>query len=96
MSSAFEPPPPPPAYRGADTAGVVTGNNGKATASMICGIVGLVLFGIILGPIAIALGVQARNEIRNTGQSGSGMATAGIVLGIIDVAFFFLVILLIV
>ncbi len=95
MSSAFEPPPPPPAYRGADT-GLVTGNNGKSTASMICGIVGLVLFGIILGPIAIALGVQARNEIRNTGQAGRGMATAGIVLGIIDVAFFFLVVLLIV
>lgn len=56
---------------------------------MVCGIVGLLLFGIILGPIAIALGAWAKSD---PSQGGSGMATAGIVLGIIDVFAFFVAI----
>ena len=90
MSSSFDPPPPPSyASSGTDFA-PAQGSNGKATASMVCGIVGIVVFGIILGPIAIILGVLARREIESTGQRGRGMATAGIVLGIIAVVFFFI------
>jgi hypothetical protein len=81
------PPPPYPSYRPPPGGNVYrpTGNNGKALASMVCGIVGLVVFGFILGIIAIVLGSIAKNEIRRTGQGGYGMATAGIVLGIIDI-----------
>jgi uncharacterized Tic20 family protein len=52
---------------------------------MVVGIVGLVLFGIILGPLAIYLGSKSRSEIAAShGQlTGSGQATAAIVLGAI-------------
>lgn len=53
--------------------------DGKATASMICGIVGMVLCGCMpLGVAALILSIMARNA-GNT----SGKATAGLVLGII-------------
>ena len=84
---ANPPPPPSPSYNpppGGDVYRPV-GNNGKAMAAMICGIVGLVVFGFILGIVAIVLGSMAKNEIRRTGQGGSGMATAGIVLGVLDI-----------
>lgn len=83
-------PPPPPSYPSytPPPGGDVyrrAGNNGKAVAAMVCGIVGLVVFGFILGIIAIVLGSMAKKEIQRTGQGGSGMATAGIVLGILDI-----------
>jgi hypothetical protein len=62
-----------------------TGNNGKAVAGLVCGIVGLVVFGFILGVIAIVLGMLARGEIDRTGQGGRSMATWAIVLGVIDI-----------
>jgi uncharacterized transporter YbjL len=48
---------------------------------MICGIVGLVVAGLILGIIAIVQG----NNAKKLGYTG-GQATAGIVLGVIDIA----------
>ena len=59
-----------------------------AVAAMVCGIVGIFLCGIILGIVAIVLGVSANNRIRQNPRSylGGGMATAGIVLGIIAIA----------
>jgi hypothetical protein len=61
------------------------GNNGKAVAGLVCGIVGLVVFGFILGVIAIVLGMLAKGEIDRTGQGGRGLATWAIVLGVIDI-----------
>jgi hypothetical protein len=61
----------------------------EATASMICGIVSLVCFGIILGPIAIFLGLSAKKQIKENpyGLTGDCQATAGIVTGsIVDVS----------
>lgn len=55
------------------------GTNGKAKAALILGICGL-LCGI-LGIVGIILGFIAKNEIKQTGQKGDGMATAGIVVG---------------
>lgn len=57
------------------------GTNGKAKAAMILGICGL-LCGIC-GILGIIFGFIAKNEIKQTGQSGDGMATAGIVLGFV-------------
>ncbi|WP_285568149.1 DUF4190 domain-containing protein [Streptomyces sp. RTGN2] len=59
-----------------------SGTNGFAVASLICGIVGLLFFGIILGPVAIVLGVVALRQ--QAAKGGTGMAKAGLVLGVID------------
>jgi hypothetical protein len=58
--------------------------------SLVCGIIGLLCFGIILGPVAIILGRQAQRE----GQPG-GMAKAGEILGYIDIALFVLYIVIV-
>ncbi|CAN5174075.1 hypothetical protein BH20ACT24_BH20ACT24_01840 [soil metagenome] len=70
--------------------------NGLAIASLVLGIVGILiqLFGIV--PIlAIVLGFVGKNQIDQSGgvQRGRGMAIAGIVLGIIGIVL--LIILLI-
>lgn len=59
--------------------------NGKATASLITGIIGMLVFPIVFSVLAVVLGTAARNEIKASGgwQTGEGSAIAGIVLGII-------------
>jgi hypothetical protein len=58
--------------------------NGKATASLVLGIVFACGIGSIL---ALVFGYQAKNEIEasNGTQGGEGMATAGVILGWIGV-----------
>lgn len=58
--------------------------NGLAIASMVLGILWLYWIGSIL---ALVLGYIATNQIRERGEGGGGMATAGIVLGWIGVGF---------
>ncbi|MBW1601430.1 DUF4190 domain-containing protein [Streptomyces sp. JJ66] len=48
-----------------------------AIASLVVGIISLFVFSIVLGPIAIVLGVLAHQRV------ASGMAKAGIILGAI-------------
>ncbi|MDA1358260.1 DUF4190 domain-containing protein [Glycomyces luteolus] len=57
--------------------------NGMAIAAMICGIVGVCS---PIGILALIFGNIAKRQIRETGDQGDGMATAGIVLGWIGVA----------
>lgn len=52
------------------------GTNGMAVASLVLGLLGISLLGLIFG--AIALG----QIDKNTGQQGRGMAIAGIVLSV--------------
>lgn len=56
--------------------------NGKglAIASMVLGIVGLIVFGLPCGILAIIFSIVSKKKAK------SGMATAGLVLGIIDIA----------
>ncbi|HWM00049.1 MAG TPA: DUF4190 domain-containing protein [Nocardioidaceae bacterium] len=55
---------------------------------MILGIVGTVLCCLFAGVPAIILGTIARKEVATSGfQEGRGMATAGIVLGIVSIVF---------
>lgn len=82
MSYDNPPPPPPPQY-GAPMPGATPGSNKKAIWSLVLGIVGLVCCGFIAGIPAIILGNLAKKEIATTGEGGGGMATAGLVLGII-------------
>src|SRR5215218_3858591 len=65
--------------------------SGKATASMIVGIIGLVMailfwpLGIIISIVGLVLGVMAKGDIRR-GATNSGAATAGIVCSSIGIA----------
>jgi hypothetical protein len=62
---------------------------GLAIASMICGIVSLVLIciyaiSIPCAIVAITLGLVAKSQIRRGVASGNGMATAGIICGAVN------------
>ena len=60
-----------------------------AVASLVLGILWLYWIGSIL---ALVFGYMAKRQIRERGESGGGMATAGIVLGWIGIAFLVLAI----
>lgn len=63
---------------------VVPRNNGMAVASMVLGIIGLVTCGgVIFSVGAIIFGHVAQNQIKRTGEAGSGMAVTGLILGYI-------------
>ena len=63
---------------------VDNGASGKATASLVLGILSLIIcgLGLPLGIIGLVLGVQARNAMPE-GTPGRGKATAGMVMSII-------------
>ena len=62
-------------------------NNGKAMWAMIVGIVSILFcyLGVFIGPVAIVLAVLGKKDIKksNGAETGEGMATAGLVTGII-------------
>jgi hypothetical protein len=68
-------------------AGVRT--DGLAIASLICGVVGTACFficlGVLLGPIAAIMGFISRQRVASSGGTlgGGGIATAGLILGIV-------------
>lgn len=64
-------------------------NNGKATASLVLGIIGLFVCPLICSVMAIILGGSAKNEIAAGAgrEGGEGLATAGIILGWLGVVF---------
>ena len=59
--------------------------NGSAIASFVFGILGLFLG--FLSILALVLGFNARKSLQRTPQQGAGLATAGITLGWIGLAF---------
>jgi Domain of unknown function (DUF4190) len=65
--------------------GVSRRTNPLAVASLCCG-VAQVIAGPFAGIPAIVLGFMARNQIRQTGEDGDGMAAAGVALGIVGTA----------
>ena len=68
--------------------------NSLAVASLICGLA-QPFFGLTTIP-AIVLGYAARGQIRDSGEEGGGLATAGLVLGWIGAGAAVLVMLLLV
>jgi Domain of unknown function (DUF4190) len=84
---AVPPPPPgqwygpPPGYPGYGWPPPQR-TNGLAVASLVLGILWIYWIGSIL---ALVFGYIARNQIRERGDSGDGMAIAGIVLGWVGV-----------
>jgi len=61
--------------------------SGLAMASLACGITSIVVcfFGFVIGPVAIGLGIGARNEIQRSVRplAGRELANAGVVTGAI-------------
>ena len=55
------PPPIPPSNYETNFGGPMR-NDGQAIASLVCGIVGLLFFGVILGTVALVLGVRHARE----------------------------------
>lgn len=69
----------------------------QATTAMCLGIASLVVFGIILGPIAICIGISAKNTIKANPNKymGEGQATTGIVCGSIAIFLWIIVIIIV-
>ncbi|MCU0306857.1 MAG: DUF4190 domain-containing protein [Thermoleophilia bacterium] len=86
---------PPPPAPGAGPAGARAGvpdlvavatrpTSGKAVAALTCGICGLVIVPFVPSIVAIALALAARADLRREPRlEGDGMATAGLVTGIV-------------
>jgi len=60
--------------------------NGKGTAALVLGILGLFLFPVVFSVLAIILGVQGKNLADQGLATNRGAAQAGFVLGIIGCA----------
>src|SRR5262245_44228671 len=57
-----------------------------AVAALVYGLIGLFICGVIFGPIALIKSAEARQAIaQDPTLDGGGLATAGLVLGIIDI-----------
>lgn len=87
--SYSDPPPPPPQY-GAPVppqGGGPQKTSGMAIASLVLGIVGLIMCGcFLLSILAIVFGQLGKKDIAESGKSGSGLAKAGFILGIVGIA----------
>lgn len=72
---------------GNGTVGTRDRSNGLAVAGLVCGVIGIFLFNIILGPLALIFGGVARSKAQH-GATHRTMALAAIVLGVVDIALF--------
>ena len=57
--------------------------DGNAVAGLLIALAGLIAFGIILGPIAIGLGLLARRNIAYSERPGIRLAWAAIFIGLV-------------
>jgi len=53
-----------------------------AVWSLVSAIAGFLFCGVVLGPLAVVLGILARQRVRAEGTTGDGIAIAGIVVGV--------------
>ncbi len=60
--------------------------DGNAVASLILGILGITVVPLICSILAVILGRASIGDAHKRGESGSGMARAGVILGWIGVA----------
>jgi hypothetical protein len=72
------------------TPGTQSRSNGMAIAGLVCGIVGIFIFEVILGALAIIFGGIGVSRA-NRGAGRRGMAWAAVILGVIDVVLFVVV-----
>jgi hypothetical protein len=70
--------------------GIQSRSNGMAIAGLVCGIVGIFIFEVILGVLAIIFGgIGVRRASAGAGRRG--IAWAGVILGVIDIVLFVVV-----
>ena len=74
-------PPPGPGYPPSQPA---TGTNTFAIVSLVASLLGWICVGIG-SVVGVVFGFLALNQIKQTGQSGRGLAIAGIAIGIISI-----------
>jgi hypothetical protein len=88
------PPPEMPKYSGNVSNELPPRRESRALIALVCGILGLVVAPILFGGTSIVLGVQARKRIQASQGllTGEGLAKAAVILGILDVAFYALLI----
>ena len=72
------------------TPGTQSRSNGMAIAGLVCGIVGIFIFEVILGVLAIIFGGIGVSRA-NRGAGRRGIAWAAVILGVIDVVLFVVV-----
>jgi hypothetical protein len=91
-------PPPPPGYYQQPAYQQPPSSSGRATTSLILGILSLVACGLLLGIPAMVVARQAKREIRESGGriGGDGLATAGFVTGLLGTLWSVLVLLLVI
>ena len=70
-----EAPGPTDREQGMTTTGTQQGTNTMAILALV--------FAFVFAPLGIVFGVVAKRQIRERGEGGSGLATAGLVLGIV-------------
>lgn len=68
--------------------------NGLAIAGLVCGLVGVLFFNFILGPLAIIFGGIGWARA-NRGARHRGMAIAAVILGVIDIVWWLVLILVV-
>ncbi|HET7339420.1 MAG TPA: DUF4190 domain-containing protein [Candidatus Dormibacteraeota bacterium] len=83
--------PSPPSYQqtaGTPAAVFVYGprTNSAAVASLVFGIISWFVCPVVGGVLAVVFGHVARGQIRQSGESGGGLAIAGLILGYFHLA----------
>ncbi len=77
------------------TAPAKSPSNGLSVAALVCGLIGIIgsfipivkYFTLVLAILGIVFGVIGKKKAAEAGNSNTGLATAGLVLGIIGTAF---------
>jgi hypothetical protein len=99
--SPVEPPaPPPPTTQATALPAPATTGNGFAVASLVLGIVGVVLtitfvFGLICDVLAVVFGALGRTKAREGSANNASLATAGMILGLVGLGLLLLLVVLI-
>ncbi len=60
--------------------------NSLAVASLVTGILSFLLCPFVCAALAVIFGHLARNQIKQSGEGGGGMAIAGLILGYVNLA----------
>lgn len=65
--------------------------SGKAIASLILSLVGIIIAGLICGIVGVIMAILAFNDMsKNPAIKGKGLATAGLVISVIDCVLMFI------
>ena len=69
-----------------------TPTNTLAIVSLVLAILGLTFLPLLASICAVVCGHISRGQIKRTGEGGSGLATAGLVIGYVSIALFVIIV----